>query len=140
MLESEGYPDKKGALEKVSKYANVPHPTLHRWFHEKQNPPPSEMVQIKKIELADLFEQVARKYLEHGLNTGVMDDVGGKDAITAAAIAADKMNLLRNKPTEHIAIDHSGQLTIDERRKHINELLNQDGNLRRFIGASPADD
>jgi transposase-like protein len=140
MLDSEGYPDVKGALSKVAKYANMPASTLLLWWQGKRNPPPSELQNIKKIELADLFEQAARKYLEHGINTSVMDEVGGKDAITAAAIAADKMNLLRSQPTERIAVEHSGQISIDERRQRIQHLLNQDDSLRRFIGASSPDD
>lgn len=140
MLEAEGYPDKKGALSKVAQYAKVPPATLQRWFHGTRNPPPTQMVNIKKIELADLFEQAARRYLEHGLSDDVMDEVSGKDAITAAAIAADKMNLLQNKPTQHIAVEHSGQISIDERRQRINERLNQDDTLRRYFGASAPDD
>lgn len=104
MLTSEGYPDKKGALQKVATYAQVPHPTLHRWFTEKNNPPPSELVQEKKKDLADLFEDAARKYLERAVSEDAVDGTFGKDAVIAAATATDKMRLLRGLPTEIVAL------------------------------------
>lgn len=139
LLVSEGYPETKGALSKVAAAAQIPPSTVQRWFHGTHNPPPTQLAHIKKIELADLFEQAARKYLEHSLTAPVMGDVSGKDAMTAAAIAADKMNLLRAQPTERIAIEHSGQLTIDERRQRIADILTRDDALRRFVGASSPD-
>lgn len=140
MLESEGYPDTKGALSKVATYAKMPPSTLLLWWQGKRNPPPSDLQNIKKVELADLFEQAARKYLEHGMKDAIVDDVAGKDAMTAAAIAADKAALLRNKPTERIAVEHSGQISIDERRRAIRDLLEHDAGLRRFTGLSATDD
>lgn len=140
LLVGEGYPDKKGALSKVATSAGLPPSTLQRWFHGTRNPPPTHLANIKKIELADLFEQVARQYLEHGVQAAVMGDVNGKDAVTAAAIAADKMNLLRAQPTERIAVEHSGHVSIDERRQRIHDLLRHDDGLRRFAGTPPADD
>jgi hypothetical protein len=62
------------------------------------------------------------------------------DLSRALGIVADKLLLLQNKPTERIAVEHSGQISIDERRQRIQHLLNQDDSLRRFIGASSPDD
>jgi hypothetical protein len=104
MLEAEGYPDKPGALTKVSHYAKMPHATLVLWWQKKRNPPPSELQQVKKLELADLFEEAARVYLEHGTRDAVVEDTSGKDALMAAAIAVDKMRLLRGLPTEIVQL------------------------------------
>lgn len=138
MLISEGYPDKKGALQKVADYAKMPAPTLHRWFHEKNNPAPSELVNEKAFdlraaiqqELAGIFATMpsARKDAEYG------------DLSRAAGILTDKMLLLDGKATEHVKHEHSGQLTIDERRQRITDILNADRELRRATGLSATDD
>jgi hypothetical protein len=138
MLQSEGYPDKKGALQKVSNYSNVPMATLHRWFHEKQNPPPSKLVSEKAFDLKEALQTELQAILE------AMPDARSEapyaDLSRALGIVADKLLLLQNKPTERIAVEHSGQISIDERRQRIQHLLNQDDSLRRFIGASSPDD
>lgn len=104
MLQSEGYPQTKGALARVSAYCQVPSMTISRWFNARQNPPPNELVSEKKEELSDMFEQAARKYLKHSLTSEVIEDTRGKDAIVAAATATDKMQLLRGMPTEIIGV------------------------------------
>jgi len=65
--------------------------------------------QEKQEELADVFERVARKalaYAERFYDAGA--DPDGKllqPSVTGAAIATDKMQLLRGKPTERLAIE-----------------------------------
>ena len=54
--------------------------------------------------LDEMFEEVATRYLEHALEDDVIDEVRGQSAVTAAAIATDKMRLLRGLPTEIIAM------------------------------------
>jgi hypothetical protein len=46
-----------------------------------------------------LFESAARKYLAHASKDDVVDQTRGRDAVFSAAIATDKMQLLRNLPT-----------------------------------------
>lgn len=104
MLQSEGYPQTKGALARVSAYCHVPSMTISRWFKAEQNPPPNELVTEKKEELADLFENVARVYVRHAVTPDVVEQVAGQAAVTAAAIAVDKMQLLRGLPTEIIGM------------------------------------
>lgn len=104
MLQAAGYPDQKGSLEGVAKYLKMPAPTLHRWFREKNNPPPSELVTEKKEELADVFERIAYKYLTHADRDVVIEETSGKDAVVTAATAVDKMRLLRDLPTEIVAV------------------------------------
>lgn len=138
MLQSEGYPDKKGALQKVANYSKVPMATLHRWFHEKNNPPPSKLVNEKAFDLKEALQAELQAILD--TMPGARDEANYGDLSRALGIITDKLLLLDKQPTERIAVEHSGQISIDERRKRINELLNQDGDLRRFVGASPTDD
>jgi transposase-like protein len=104
MLESQGYPAQEGALTYVSKALDVPLATLHRWFHGKQNPPPSDLVNEKRPELEIVFEEIAYKMLAHASRDDVIEDMSGKDAVIAGATAVDKMRLLKGLPTEIIGV------------------------------------
>lgn len=104
MLTAKGYPDTLGALKAVATYAQVHENVLRRWWKRTSNPPPTELVSQKKIELADMFEDVARRYLEHATDEDVVAGTFGKDAVIAAATATDKMRLLRGLPTEIVAL------------------------------------
>lgn len=104
MLAASGYPDRKGALHEIAKHVGVPDMTISRWFKAQQNPPPNELVNEKKEELADLFESAARTYLKHAVDPDVVGEVPGQSAMTAAAIAVDKMQLLRGLPTEIVGM------------------------------------
>jgi hypothetical protein len=104
MLEAEGYPEKKGALARVSKYAGVPKSTIRGWYILEHNPPPAQLRTEKKGDLAELFEDVAYKMLGHANQDTTIVEMSGKDAVIAAATATDKMRLLRGLPTEIIEI------------------------------------
>lgn len=104
MLEAQGYPGMKGALQHVADHLNVPAMTLSRWFKARQNPPPNELVSEKRGDLADIFENLAYKMLAHAGREEVIDAMTGKDATIAAATATDKMRLLRGLPTEIIEV------------------------------------
>lgn len=54
--------------------------------------------------LDNMFEHLARRYLERALEPSVIDDMKGRELVTSAAIAVDKMQLLRGLPTEVISI------------------------------------
>jgi hypothetical protein len=54
--------------------------------------------------LDNMFEDVARLYLERAKDETKIADSSAKDLVTSAAIAIDKMRLLRNLPTEIVAI------------------------------------
>lgn len=100
MLESEGYPDKKGGLSKVASYAKVPPATLQRWFHGTRNPPPTQMVNNKKIDLAAAInEEISAIFDEMKLKRQEADY---RALGTVAGILFDKKMLLEGKPTEHI--------------------------------------
>jgi len=103
-LQAEGYPNTHGSLAKVAARLNVPAMTLSRWFHGKQNRPPKRLVTEKKEDLADAFESVAFKYLKHASDENVIKGASARDAVMNAAVAVDKMRLLRGLPTEIVEL------------------------------------
>jgi len=93
--------------------------TLRNWLKQKSQPKNfahekkenfaqihvSDTVQsAAEVALDDLFETVARRYVQHALKDEVLKEMKGKDAVIAAATAVDKMRLLRDLPTEIIAV------------------------------------
>ena len=104
MLEAQRYPEHKGSLAYVSKYSGVPPSTLRGWFKARNNPPPAELRGKKKEDLATKFENVAYDMLNQASDPEVIAEMGGKDAVIAAATATDKMRLLRGLPTEIVQI------------------------------------
>lgn len=133
-LESEGYPEKRGALAAVSRKLGVNHNTLHGWFNAKHNPVPDEVRQIKKSEILELVKQEAYKALQAAVNQ--RDIASYRDLVTSAAILIDKMQLLDDQPTERVLHEHT--ITDSERAKRINELLDaartrRDGSFTELI-------
>lgn len=138
MLQSEGYPGKVGALQKVAEYAAISPDVLRRWWKGTQNPPPDKLVVHKKIDLKEAINEELTAIFKEMKSARSSADY--RELGTVAGILFDKKQLLEDKPTERIAHEHSGQLTIDERRQRIAALLNEDTDLRRFIGLSATDD
>ncbi len=63
---------------------------------------PVEEVAAKTLDL--MFEETARLFLKRATDDEKIDDASAKDLVTSAAIAVDKMRLLRNLPTEIIQV------------------------------------
>lgn len=126
MLEASGYPDRPGALMETAKYLKIPHATLSRWANGKRNPPPPEMVQIKKEEIIAMLKGEIRGALEE--MPKARQDADYKELATSVGIMVDKMQLLDGEPTARTEIIH--ELSDDERAKRIDELLNR-GRARR---------
>ena len=118
MLEAAGYPDKKGALAQVAAHCGVPEPTLHRWAREKNNPPPSDVVNEKRGELTDLLRDLAYKLV--AAMPDKIGEAGLQQQGTTLGIVIDKLQLLEGKATERV--DHTG-LNRDERIARVAELL-----------------
>lgn len=104
MLTAAGYPDNVFKLKEVARHVDVPHRTLRRWYKQESGAPAPELVTQQKRELADVFETIAFKYLEHALDDDVVSESSGKDAVVTAATAVDKMRLLRGLPTEIVQL------------------------------------
>lgn len=121
MLEGAGYPDKEGALTRTAKHLGVPAMTLSRWFKAKNNPPPTELVTEKRLELIDLVKNELDAIFR--AMPAVRGEASYRDLGTVAGILADKKQLLEGKATERIEHEHSG-LTDEQRASRIAELLN----------------
>lgn len=103
-LQAAGYPDTPGVLARISKELGVPAWTLSRWAKGQQNPPPHQLVAEKKEDMAELFEIAALRYLKHASNEDIIKTTSARDAMMNAAVAVDKMRLLRGLPTEIIEL------------------------------------
>lgn len=121
MLQAEGYPDTLGALKKVAAYAGVHENVLRRWWKGTQNPPPTTSVSRKKIDLKKAIDDELTSIFT-AMKTA-RADADYRALGTVAGILFDKKQLLEDKPTEHI--QHSGTLTVDERRARVTELLDR---------------
>lgn len=103
-LQAAGYPNTPGALTRIANELKVQPRTLSRWFNGEQNPPPDQMVTEKKEDMADLFEIAAFKYLKFASSDDVIESASARDAMMNAAVATDKMRLLRGLPTEIVEL------------------------------------
>lgn len=119
MLQAAGYPDTDGALSRVSRKLGVPHSTLRRWFHKLQNPPPSELVQEKKLDLVAAIKSEVASILEY--MTDAREDADYRALGTVFGIMVDKLQLLEGKPTERT--EHKVEVT--DARERLAHLITQ---------------
>jgi transposase-like protein len=90
----------RGNLSKTARICGVPRKTLAGWAAQKANELPSGVAKLrhqKKNDLAQLFETLAERMLS--VANRKAQEMSGKDAVIAAAVAVDKMLLLRKQPT-----------------------------------------
>lgn len=119
MLQGADYPKVKGSLERVAKELKVPAMTLHRWFHKKSNPPPNEIVSIKKEQIISMMMgEVYHALTEMG---NARQDADYKELATAIGILTDKLQLLTGQPTERTVVVN--ELSPDEKRSRVATLL-----------------
>ena len=100
MLEAAGYPEKKGALAAVSKSQQVPHSTLSRWARNLQNPPPSQLVHEKKIDLLAELENLLELHIRAAGET--IKDAYHNQVMQGLGITFDKIQLLTGGATENV--------------------------------------
>ena len=86
----------------------------------------AQLSEEKETTLCDVFESVARKYLAHASEDEVVAQTRGRDSVFSAAIAADKMQLLRGQPTS---------ITEAVDRDRISQLL--EASLADYIDITP---
>ena len=118
MLEAAGYPDKPGSLMYVANHLHVPHPTLSRWFNQKNNPAPNELVQEKRLELKDMLANELAAIFK--AMPSVRSEASYRDLGTVAGILIDKKQLLEGKPT---GIIDDASLTDTDRATRIATIL-----------------
>jgi hypothetical protein len=108
-----------GNVNRTARQIGIPRTTLIEWMYNRHvSSDVSDIRQEKKVSLAEKFEQLAEKLVDD-----LIIRVGqGKfvEEATAAAIAIDKMQLLRGAPT---SISDVTQHTNEERAARILELV-----------------
>jgi transposase-like protein len=108
-----------GNVSRTMRETGVPRTTLQKWAAGcgiSSDVP--ELRQEKRRELGEIFEHVARLYLERAESADAVADTRGKDAIIAAATAFDKLQLTKGAPTSITA-----NLSDEERAQKLAEIL-----------------
>lgn len=93
-----------GNVSKTARETKIPPSTITEWRDGRIHEDVTEIREVKRSELSDLFEAIAYKYLTRASDDTAIKSTTGKDAIIAAATATDKMRLLRGLPTEIVAL------------------------------------
>lgn len=86
-----------GNLSETSRQSGYPIKTLADWRDGAVADDVAEIRKEKKQELSELFEGIARDILKAAPDK--IDDATLKDAMVAAGVAVDKMQLLKGQPT-----------------------------------------
>ncbi len=119
MLQVEGYPNRKGALQRVATQTGVSHTVLRDWFHRNHNPPPSEVLQQRKKELNEMLKDLAYRLID--AIPGKLKDASAATVATTLGIVVDKMLLLEKQPTERI--QHDITITDEERANRLASIF-----------------
>lgn len=117
MLEAQGYPDTPGAVAIVSKHLNVPERTLRRWASGEQNPPPDQLVRVKRGELSERLDSLLDVLIDEMVKA--TEGAPLNHLATAFGIAVDKKQLLSGKPT---AINED-TVTVNDARERLAQQL-----------------
>jgi transposase-like protein len=83
----------RGNVARTARQVGLHPNTLRQWATGQRHPEATQMSEAKKESLADAFERLAGKML--GVADRKADDLGAKDAMISAGIAADKVVALR---------------------------------------------
>ncbi len=110
-----------GNVKRTSTQLGIPYMTLKGWILPERgvNDEVTACVIEKKADLADLWEAHARQALGLSGKRITEDAVPYSDTVRGAAIAIDKMRLLREESTENV----KEVTSIEERDKRAVELM-----------------
>lgn len=98
MVEAEGYPQNKGAIARVAAHLHLHERTLRRWVKGDSNPPPGNIVHIKKLDMRAALQSEIQSILAE--MTKARGDASYRDLGTVLGIIFDKLQLLNGEPTE----------------------------------------
>lgn len=101
-----------GNLTRTAREVGIAVSTLQRWIKDRSEDL-SDLRNQKRESLSELWEQVARAYIARALQDAVVDDTAAQSAVTVAAIATDKKQLLSGQPTEINRHEHNERATPD---------------------------
>jgi hypothetical protein len=93
-----------GNFLRTARDLNIPRATLMQWAAGTVSEDVPELRQGKRRELADMFEDLARRSVETALGLQGHEKTTLAMAASAAGIATDKMQLLRQLPTQIIDV------------------------------------
>ena len=97
MLQAAGYPETKGALQRVADTLHIQPRVLRRWFNGEINPPPDDIVSEKAADLKTLLE--AELSLVFTTMSSARSDASYRDLAVAVGIMIDKLQLLNGGVT-----------------------------------------
>lgn len=106
--------DTHSTLAETARETGIHYNTLKYW--REQALIDSEIRNVKKDELADVYQQAVQRWL--GLSTLKEKTADFRDLVRAAAIATDKMLLLRGEATSI-----TGKVDTEGKREKLLELL-----------------
>lgn len=119
-----------GNLSKTQRDTGVPINTIKDWRDGKVTDDVTKLRTGKKIELSQVFEDLAYK-LTGALNEDTVAKMSGQQLMTSAGIAVDKMRLLRDQATTISATETDLAKEL-YRRLRLNEYL-KDCTQEEFI-------
>lgn len=102
LLEANGYPQKKGAMNKTSKATGIPPSTLRGWFTEQNNPPPTKLRDEKKIDIAEALKNELAEIFQAMHTT--RPEASYRELSTALGIVIEKIALVSGDPTQRLAV------------------------------------
>lgn len=105
-----------GNVNLTARQLGIPETTLRQWSKGQRRPEAAQMSEGKKEPLAERFEGIAYALLDHAGES--LTDLNARDAIFSAAIAVDKMRLLREQPTAINKNDNAHSMSAE-----LNEYL-----------------
>ncbi len=102
----------------ISKEHNRSPHTIKKYLSEPQT---QNEVAVKKQELADMYENMARKMVESITDENIKK-INAYQRIVSSGICTDKMRLLRDQSTENIDL-RTLHLSLEELKRQEQELL-----------------
>jgi len=129
MVEADGWPKNKGAMQRVAAHLNIKERTLRRWATGESNPPPDRNVKVKRLDLrAAITSELTAIFEELGK---ARSDASYKDLATAAGIFFDKLQLLNGDSTantnQRVIIEYADDTDIVTEAATVAERCYQGG-------------
>jgi len=124
-----------GNVKKTALEIGVPRKTLERWANGGVHPAVAQAGHEKRLPLADVYEDIAYQCLG-GLTQDKISKANAVELVKTAAIATDKMQLLRDKPTTIQRHDLS-KMSDDELKNELDRLRERRAAIAGRIGGGP---
>lgn len=99
-----------GNLSRTARETGIAVSTLQRWVADRAQDL-SDLRNQKRESLSELWENIARAYIARALDAAAVNETAAQSAVTVAAIATDKLQLLQGKPTEINRHEHNERAT-----------------------------